>query len=111
MPLQSSLDEETLKHIVGDGKIELCLYSKRSKTGMPAWELKIKMPDGRRKIFVVCDYGFEETTKEIVINRFKTLGERNEENRRLYHEQGLSQIFLANLFNVSQPTISLIVNK
>ena len=78
---------------------------------MPAWELKIKMPDGRRKIFVVYDYGFEETTKEIVINRFKTLGERNEEIRRLYHEQGLSQIFLANLFNVSQPTISLIVNK
>lgn len=66
---------------------------------------------GRQKIFVVCDYGFEETTKEIVINRFKTLGERNEEIRRLYHEQGLSQIFLANLFNVSQPIISLIVNK
>lgn len=74
MPLQSSLDEETLKHIVGDGKIELCLYSKRSKTGMPAWELKIKMPDGRRKIFVVCDYGFEETTRKLLLTVLKPLG-------------------------------------
>ena len=74
MPLQSSLDEETLKHIAGDGKIELCLYSKRSKTGMPAWELKIKMPDGRRKIFVVCDYGFEETTRNLLLTVLKPLG-------------------------------------
>ena len=69
------------------------------------------MPDGKRKIAVVRDYGFEQNTEEIAINRFKTRVERNAEIYRLYHEQGLSQIFLANLFNISQPSVSLIVNR
>ena len=107
---QQSLDEETLQHIAGNGKIELCLHNPRSKSGIQTWELKIKMPDGKRKIAVVRDYGFEQTTEEIAINRFKTRAERNAEIYRLYHEQGLSQIFLANLFNISQPSVSLIVN-
>ncbi len=111
MLTQQSLDEETLKHIAGDGKIELCLHNPRSKSGIQMWELKIKLPDGKRKIAVVRDYGFEQNVEEIAINRFKTRAERNAEIYRLYHEQGLSQIFLANLFNISQPSVSLIVNR
>lgn len=38
----NTLDNDFIKHIAGDGKIELCLYSQRSKSGMPTWELKIK---------------------------------------------------------------------
>ena len=105
-----SLDKETLQHIAGGGKIELCLHNPRSKTGVQTWELKIKMANGKRKITVVRDYGFEQNVEEITINRFKTRVERNAEIYRLYHEQGLSQVFLANLFNISQPSVSLIVN-
>ena len=105
-----SLDKETLQHIAGDGKIELCLHNPRSKSGIQTWELKIKMPNGKRKIAVVRDYGFEQTTEEVAINRFKTRTERNAEIYRLYHEQGLSQVFLANLFNISHTSVSLIVN-
>ncbi len=45
MPVPT-LDNETLKHIAGDGIVEFCLYNPRSKSGMPTWELKIKSADG-----------------------------------------------------------------
>lgn len=106
----NTLDNELLKNIAGNGTIELCLYSQRSKSGMPTWELKIKNTDGTRKIMIVSDYGFEISGEEIKINHFKTSAERNAEIYRLYHEEGLSQMFLANIFNVSQPSISLFVN-
>lgn len=106
----NTLDNDFIKHIAGDGKIELCLYSQRCKSGMPTWELKIKNNDGTRKIMIVRDYGFEISGEEIKINHFKTRAERNAEISRLYHEEGLSQMFLANIFNVSQPSISLFVN-
>ena len=105
-----TLDNETLKHIAGDGTIEFCLYNQRSKSGMPTWELKIKNTNGTRKIVVICDSGFEISTEQIKIKPFKTRTERNAEIYRLYHEEGLSQIFLGNLFNISQPSVSLIVN-
>ncbi len=102
-----TLDNETLKHIAGDGTIEFCLYNPRSKSGMPTWELKIKNANDTRKIVVICDSGFEISTEQVKINPFKTRAERNAE---IYHEEGLSQVFLANLFNISQPSVSLIVN-
>ena len=111
MQIQQPLDEETLQHIADDGKIELCLHNPRSKTGIQTWELKIKLPDGKRKIAVVRDYDFEMSMEEIQIKHFKNRAERNAEICRLYHEQGLSQVFLANLFNMSQPSVSLIIKQ
>ena len=81
----NTLENDFIKHIAGDGKIELCLYSQRSKSGMPTWELKIKNTDGTRKIMIVRDYGFEISGEEIKINHFKTRAERNAEISRLYH--------------------------
>ncbi len=104
-----TLDNETLKHIAGDGTIEFFLYNPRSKSGMPTWELKIKSADGTRKIMVVRDSGISLSQTEVAVQSFKTRAERNKEIYRLYHEEGLSQVFLANLFNMSQPSISIIV--
>ena len=111
----STLSNEILKDIAGNGSIEYCLYNQRSKSGMPSWEMpsweiKIKNENGSRKIIVVRDYGFEISTEQIKMNSFKTRTERNKEIYRLYHEEGLSQMFLANLFNMSQPSVSIIVN-
>ena len=105
MPV-STLSNEILKDIAGNGSIEYCLYNQRSKSGMPSWEIKIKNENGSRKIIVVRDYGFEISTEQI-----KMRTERNKEIYRLYHEEGLSQMFLANLFNMSQPSVSIIVNQ
>lgn len=110
MTTPTNLDDITLKSVVGDGTIEYFWHNLRSKSGMPTWELKIKNTDGTRKIMIVRDYGFEISGEEIKINHFKTRAERNAEISRLYHEEGLSQMFLANIFNVSQPSISLFVN-
>lgn len=104
------LDEATLKEISGDGgTVEFYNYTPRSKTGVRGWEVKVKNPDGGRKIVVVRDYGFNITKKVIHVNPFKTRAERNAEIYRLYSEEDLSQIFLANFFNISQPSISLII--
>ena len=104
------LSNDALKEIVGDGKLEFCLNNTRSKSGMLTWELKVLNSDGTRKIVIVRDYGFEVKREVVKIKPFKTREERNKEILRLYHEEGLSQVFLGNLFNISQPSISLIVN-
>ncbi len=105
-----NLNEKLLKQIAGDGEIEYCFYNKRSKSGTQTWEIKIINADNSRRIVVVRDYGFEIKYKEIKINPFKTRAERNKEIYRLYHEEGLSQQFLANLFGISQPSVSVIIN-
>lgn len=106
-----SLDNETLKHIACDGTIEFCNYNPRSRSGMRTWELKIKNADGTRKIMMVRDSGISLDIFEIKVNPFATREARNREICRLYNEEGLSQLFLANLFNMSQPSVSVIVNK
>ncbi len=110
MAEENALQESMLKEIAGDGVIEFNLYTPRNKTGVKTWELKIKNSDGSRKIIVVRDYGFNIARNEIKITPFKTRAERNAEISRLYNDEGLSQMFLSNFFNISQPSVSLIVN-
>ena len=104
------LDEKDLKDITGNGTVEYCMFNQRSKSGMPTWELKIKNPDNTRKVVIVRDFGFAIRHEIVEIKTFNTITERNKEILRLYKEEGLSQIFLGNLFNISQPSVSLIVN-
>ena len=104
------LDDVALKETIGDGKVEFCLHNTRSKSGMQTWELKVLNSDGTRRIAIVRDYGYKIDHEEIQIHPFKTRAERNAEILRLYKEEGISQIFLGNLFNISQPSVSLIVN-
>lgn len=106
----AALDDRILKSAAGDSEIEYYLYMPRSKIGIRTWELKLRNADGTRRIVVVRDYGFEIKTKTVKINPFATRAERNAEIYRLYNEEGISQQFLGNLFNMSQPSVSLIVN-
>ncbi len=108
---RKNLDEELLKKFAGDGVIEFCLFTPRSKIGAPCWEIKIRKPDGSRKVVKVSNYGFAISDMEIKLNAVKTRMERDTEIYRLYNEEHLSQTFLANLFNISQPSVSLIVKK
>ena len=108
--MNTELSPKYLKEICGEAEAEFCLYNPRSKSGIQTWEIKVRNTDNTRKIIVVRDYGYKIDHEEIQINPFKTREERNAEILRLYKEEGISQIFLGNLFNISQPSVSIIVN-
>ena len=103
-------DKARFKHIAGNGVAEDFNFMPRSNLGMRKWEIKTRYPDGTCKIVVLYDSGFRITGEVVEINEFKTREERNAEIRRLYHEKGLSQVFLGILFHISQPSVSIIVN-
>jgi len=103
-------NEARFKAIAGDAETEYYNYMPRSNMGMRKWEIKARYKDGSCKVVVMRDSGFSITGEVIAVNDYKTRAERNAEIYRLYHEEGLSQIFLGNLFNISQPSVSLIVN-
>ncbi len=107
--MNTELNSKYLKQICGDAEAEFCLYNPRSKTGIQTWEIKVRNTDNTRKIIVVRDYGYKIDHEEIQIHPFKTREERNAEILRLYKEEGISQNFLGNLFNISQPSVSVIV--
>lgn len=104
------LDETTLKEITAEGEIvEYCNYLPRSKSGIRSWEVKIKSNTGIRRVVVIRDSGISVDKYEVAVKPFKERVERNTEICRLYNEEHLSQVFLANLFNVTQPSISMII--
>ena len=108
--MTNELSSKFLKTIIGNAEAEFCLYNPRSKSGIQTWEIKVRNTDNTRQIIVVRDYGYKIDHEEIQIHPFKTRAERNKEIYRLYHEEGISQIFLGNLFNISQPSVSLITS-
>lgn len=107
----TGLDKTVLEKFAAGGMVEFENYLPRSKSGMRTWELKIRDEDGNRRIVVIRDSGLNVTGTEVAVQPFTNRAGRNEEIYRLYHDEGLSQLFLANLFNMSQPSVSLIVNK
>lgn len=109
--LNENLPEKIKQSLtVNDSEIEFCLYNTRGRSGARCWEIKLLNDDGTRSIVVVRDFGVNIIKKVVEVNLFNNRIERNREIYRLYHEQGLSQVFLANLFNISQPSVSFIVN-
>ncbi len=108
---QTPFDKRRFEHIAGKCEAEYFNYLPRSRSGMRKWEIKARYGDDTSKIVVMRDSGFNITGEVIEVNDFINREERNEEIYRLYHNEGLSQIFLAKVFNMSQPSISLIVNR
>ena len=107
--------EKLIKKYIGDGDIEYTNYMPRSKNGTRDLEIKAAYDDGTRKIVVLRDYGASIIGREVAVNhyenKFENKEERNAEIYRLYSEENLSQVFLANFFGISQPSVSIIVNK
>ncbi len=112
MPIIQPLDTAIEQEIAAKGgTIVFCLYNPRSKTGMRSWEVKVKNADGSRSVLVIRDSGVNIEQIEVPVRRFATRAERNAEIYRLYSEENLSQVFLANFFSVSQPAISIIIKE
>ena len=105
------LDEDIIQEIISDGEtVEYYNYLPRSKTGMRSWEVKIKNKNGSRRVVVIRDSGISVDKYEIALKPVAERTERNAEICRLYNEEHLSQVFLANLFNITQPSVSMIIN-
>ena len=102
-------NEAKFKQIAGNCTAEYVNYMPRGKNGMRCWEIKAQKPDGECMIVLLCDYGYKTGGEVIEIHPFVNRKERNEEICRLYNECHLSQVFLANLFNISQPAVSVII--
>lgn len=60
---------------------------------------------------MLADRGFCIEAREVELKPYKGREERNKEIWRLYNEEHLTQVFLANLFNITQPSVSLIVKQ
>lgn len=101
---------EKINTILRSGKLIYYYVFSRTVNTIPKTELCILDTSGFKKIYTIGDCGNAIQIKEISVNAFQTKAERNSEIYHLYHKEGLSQLFLAKLFNISQPTISLIVN-
>ena len=103
------LDKTVLEKFAAGGTVEFENYLPRCRSGMRTWELKIRDADGSRRIVVIRDSGLNVTGTEVAVQPFTNRAERNAEICRLYGESHLSQVFLANLFNISQPAVSVII--
>jgi hypothetical protein len=93
------------------GTIEFLCATRNYNIAGKVAEISVLYPDMHRKVFVLYDYGYCINFKEVLINKFTDMEGRNKEIDRLYHESGLSQVFIAHLFKLRQPTVSLILNR
>lgn len=108
---QESFNKSKFEQLVPGCTAEYVNYMPRGKNGMRCWEIKAQKPNGDYVIVVLRDYGYKIAGETIEIMPFDDREGRNAEIYRLYNERNISQVFLANLFNMSQPSVSLIVNK
>lgn len=111
MAKQEPFNKRKFEQLAPGCTAEYVNYMPRGKNGMRCWEIKAEKPDGDYTIVVLRDYGYKIDGETVEIKPFSSREERNAEIYRLYHEKDISQMFLANMFNMSQPSVSLIVNK
>ncbi len=104
-------NQTMLKKAVGEDEIEYYNINQRDENGGRTLELKITDGEGRRKVVVLADRGFCIEAREVELKPFSGREERNREIWRLYNEEHLTQDFLANLFSITQPSVSLIVKQ
>ena len=104
-------NQTMLKKAAGKDEIEYYNINQRGETGGRTLELKLTDADGKRRVVVLADRGFCIEEKEIELRPFFGREERNKEIWRLYNEEHLTQVFLANLFSITQPSVSLIIKQ
>lgn len=102
---------ELIKEEIKHGKVDFLHVVNNPRYGIKTTELKIFYSNGERRLFVVRDFAYRVEVEKIFINTYQNRAARNAEICRLYNEKFLSQNFIANIFNLSQPSISLIINK
>ena len=103
------INQMILKKAIGGDELESYNINLRNEGGGRALELKITCADGTRRVVVLTDRGFCVDTREVKLHPFYGKDERNAEIYRLYKDEHLTQVFLADLFSITQPSVSLII--
>lgn len=104
-----SFDELNFEQTAPGCTAEYVNYMPRGKNGLRCWEILARTGDGILKIVVLRDCGYKIDSEVIDITPFTDRIGRNKEICRLYNEKNISQVFLANLFDMSQPSVSMII--
>ena len=104
-----AFNQTMLKKAVGKDEVESYNINLRNEGGGRALELKITCADGTRRVVVLTDRGFCIDKREVKLNPFYGKEQRNAEIYRLYRDEHLTQVFLADLFSITQPSVSLII--
>lgn len=102
-------NQTMLKQAVGDNELEFYNVNMRNNDGGRTVELKLTATDGSRKVLVLADRGYCIEQREVKLRPYLGRIERNDEICRLYKEEHLTQAFLADLFSITQPSVSLII--
>ena len=102
-------NQDALRRMAGDGIIRNACYN--DDYVCRRVELQVDYPDGSKRFFVMTDNGRTIYRKEVIIREVYDKKSRNKEIRRLYHEEELTQMFLAKVFRLSQSRISGILNE
>lgn len=103
-------NQNELQRVIGtDGQVENFNIS-QTEEGYKKLELQIYYPTGHRKFFILKEKRSIIERREICINPFNNKAARDQEIRRLYKEEKMTQIFIAKIFGLKQPTISTIIN-
>ena len=104
-------NQTMLKKAAGGDEIEYYNINQRGETGGRTLELKLTDAEGRRRVVVLADRGFCIEQRNVELRPYLGREERNKEIWRLYNEEHLTQVFLANLFSITQPSVSLIIKQ
>ncbi len=99
--------QSAIARAAGGDEIEFYNVNMRGQSGCCELELKLLKENGERKIIVLCDRGTRVEHREVKLKDFFSRDERDFEICRLYKEEHLTQVFLANLFKLTQPSVSL----
>ncbi|MBN1062372.1 hypothetical protein DVV95_11160 [Clostridium botulinum] len=101
------------QNIISSIKEEGCienLYISQTIEGFRKLELQILHSNNSRSFYVITDNRLTIDKRQITIIPFNNMQQRNQEIKRLYLEEKMTQVFIAKIFRLAQSTISGIVN-
>lgn len=101
--------QNIIANMQSEGFIENSWMS-QTVEGFKKLEVQILYPNNCRGFFVITDNGFMIDKREVIIRPCANMQQRNQEIKRLYSEEKMTQVFIAKIFGLTQPTISGIVN-
>lgn len=78
--------------------------------GYKKLEVQILLSNNSRAFMEYKDTGVTVSGRAVTVNQFSSINERNTEIKRLYVQEHMTQLFIAKIFGLRQPTISRIIN-
>ena len=94
-------NQTMLKKAAGEDEIEYYNINQRDENGGRTLELKITDSEGRRKVVVLADRALHRS-KRGRVKAVQRQGRTQQRDMALYNEEHLTQVFLANLFSITQ---------